>query len=432
MTEDLAALIRHKLPAWTAIRRDLHKHPEIGFTEFRTASLVAERLSSLGFDLRLGHDVMDETAIAGRPPADIMSAALARALGDGALPKWTDCMAGGLTAVVGDLRNGDGPTTAFRFDMDALPIPEEVAESHRPAREAFSSTHDDWSHACGHDGHTTIGLATAELAAKLPTTWRGTLRVIFQPGEEGGRGALPMVAAGVVDDADSFFAAHLGCDLPSGQIAANAERMTFSSKWDAAFQGRAAHAAGNPEDGRNALLAGASAALNLHAVARHSMDRTFVNVGRMIAGSARNAIPAACRMELEVRGESDASLNYMEQRMRDVIEGAARQYAVSHTTEMAGKTIGAVSDDTSIDRVRAVATSLPTVKTVLRGWPLGGGDDAAYFMRRMHERGKPAGYFIIGSNIAASHHATGFDFEESDLAIGAQLFFGLLAQNVGC
>jgi aminobenzoyl-glutamate utilization protein A len=428
MNADLAAIIAKRLPDWVAVRRDLHAHPELGFTEFRTASLVARRLRELGFTVRMGRDVMDPTAMLGKPSADTLAREMKRAIAEGADAALVETMQGGLTGVVGELKRGDGPVVAFRFDIDALPISEEATSDHLPFAKGFASRHPGVMHACGHDGHTAIGLAVAETAAALGAQWRGTLKLIFQPAEEGGRGAWPMVKAGVVDDADYFFAAHLGCNLASGTIAASVEKLLFSSKMDVTFRGRSAHAANNPQDGRNALLAGASCALALHAIARHGSEQTHVNVGRMVAGTARNAVPADCTMLIEVRGESDDSLGYMETRAQDIIEGTARQHAVTHHIERMGRTIGEPVDPISQALVAAVARDVGDVKEVLPSWVAGGSDDATFFMRRMHERGKPGCYFVVGSSLAAGHHATRFEFQEQDLAIGVQMHLGLLAR----
>lgn len=426
MGVDLASIIGKRLPDWVALRRDFHSHPELGFTEFRTASIVAERLTALGYTVRLGRDVMDPASMMGRPREDALRKEMARALAEGALPRWTSHMDGGLTGVVGELKRGPGPVVAFRFDIDALPIVEDATREHLPFVQGFASRHPGVMHACGHDGHTAIGLAVAEAAASLGDRWRGTLKLIFQPAEEGGRGALPMVKAGVVDDADYFFAAHLGCNLPSGTIAAAVEKLLFSSKWDVTFRGRSAHAANNPQDGRNALLAGASCALGLHAIARHGSEQTHVNVGRMVAGTARNAIAADCTMLVEIRGESDDSLGYMETRANDIIEGTARQYAVTHAIERMGRTIGEPTDALSQALITEVAGQVGDVKTIVPSWVAGGSDDACYFIRRMHERGKHGAYFIVGSSLAAGHHATSFEFQEPDIAIGVQVLIGLL------
>jgi amidohydrolase len=139
-------------------RRDLHRHPELGFQEHRTAGIVAERLRAAGYEVRTG---------------------IAE------------------TGVVGTLRGGagDGPTLLLRADMDALPIQEET-------RHGFASTVAGQMHACGHDAHTAIGLAVAERLAASRERWGGTVKYVFQPAEEGGEGALRMIEQGVLDGVD--------------------------------------------------------------------------------------------------------------------------------------------------------------------------------------------------------------------------------------
>ena len=213
-----------------AMRRDLHAHPELGFLEYRTASLAAERLARLGYAVTAGPEVMRAAAMAGGPTPAAVAAAQRDALAAGASPEWVARMPAGQTGVVAELTRGAGPVLAFRFDMDALPVSETPAERHRPNQQGFRSARDGLMHACGHDGHTAIGLAVAERLANPAAGWHGTLRLIFQPAEEGGRGAKPMVEAGVLDDVDYFFAGHLGCKLPSGSLAAAATGFLFSRR----------------------------------------------------------------------------------------------------------------------------------------------------------------------------------------------------------
>jgi aminobenzoyl-glutamate utilization protein A len=414
-----------------ALRRDLHAHPEQGFLEYRTASLAADRLARLGYDVKVGPQVMSAGAMFGAPPPAAIAAAQREALAAGAPPAWVEKMPGGQTGVVAELARGDGPVLALRFDMDALPVLESTAEAHRPRGEGFRSRRDGTMHACGHDGHTAIGLALAERLAHPAADWRGTLRLIFQPAEEGGRGAWPMVRAGVVDDADWFFACHLGCKLPTGQIAAQATGFLFSRKLDVAFAGQAAHAAMAPQEGRNALLAAATAALGLHAIARHGDGATHVNVGTLVAGGGRNVIADHALMRMEVRGDTQASLDYMIARATQVLEGAAAMQGVTLATTLMGETIGATASDAAAALVAEAATGLDGVDAVLPEWPMGGGEDATFMMRRVRERGGEAAFFILGSDIAAGHHASAFDIDERALDIGVRLFERLARRVLG-
>jgi aminobenzoyl-glutamate utilization protein A len=406
------------LPGVVALRRDLHAHPETGFLEYRTAALAAETLTGLGYAVRVGPEVMRAEAMAGVPGAVAVAGAQEAARAAGAPEGWIARMPGGQTGVVAELVRGEGPVVAFRFDMDALPVPETGAAGHRPNALGYASGRPGVMHACGHDGHTAIGLT---LAARLVAdeTWRGRIKLIFQPAEEGGRGAKPMVAAGVVDDVDWFFCGHLGCLLPSGKLAPVATGFLFSRKIDVVFSGRAAHAAMGPEQGRNALLAAAIATQGLYAIARRADGATHVNVGRLVAGSGRNIIADRADMMIEVRGESDAGLAYMVERAEQVVAGAAASQDVSYSTVIMGETISAA---TSPEAGEVVAAAGAGIVDLVPEWSIGGGDDATFMMRRVQERGGKAAYFILGSDLAAVHHATDFDIDEAALETGVALF----------
>jgi aminobenzoyl-glutamate utilization protein A len=414
-----------------ALRRDLHRYPELGFLEYRTAALAADRLTRLGWTVQAGPEVMAAGEMLGRPSEAAIAQAQQDALAAGAPAEWVARMPDGQTGVVAGLSRGDGPVLALRFDMDALPVAETTADGHRPNAEGFRSTRAGLMHACGHDGHTAIGLAVAERLAHPAATWRGRIKLIFQPAEEGGRGAWPMVQAGVLDDVDHFFAGHLGCLLPSGQIAAEATGFLYSTKLDVTFRGVAAHAAMGPQDGRNALLAGATAALGLYGISRHAQDATRVNVGRMVAGSGRNIIADLCTMQIEVRGASEATLAFMETRAREVLAGAAAMHGVTLETEVMGRSVGITQSPEAVARVAQVAGRTPGTDAVLPGWPIGGGDDATFMMRRVQERGGQAAYFLIGSDIPAVHHAVDFDIDERALDHGVRLFTGLAEDVLG-
>ncbi len=159
-------------PDVVALRRTLHGHPELGFLEYRTAALAAERLAGLGFAVKVGPEVMRQEAMMGVPAPAAIEAARRDALAAGAPAAWVERMPGGQTGVVAELRRGEGPVLAFRFDMDALPVPETAKPGHAPNREGYRSTRPGLMHACGHDGHTAIGLGVAERLADPATAWR--------------------------------------------------------------------------------------------------------------------------------------------------------------------------------------------------------------------------------------------------------------------
>ncbi|MER2634294.1 MAG: amidohydrolase, partial [Rhizobiaceae bacterium] len=324
-------------------------------------------------------------------------------------------------AVVAEMRRGDGPVLAFRFDMDALPVSETDLPGHRPNHGGFRSRRDGFMHACGHDGHVAIGLDVATRLA-ADAGWSGTLRLIFQPAEEGGRGAEPIVAAGILDDVDYFFVGHLGCLLPSGKIAAEATDFAHATRYDVIFRGRSAHAAMGPQDGANALLAAATATLSLHAIARHGAAATFVNVGSIKGGSARNLVADRCEISMEVRGMSPEAHDHMQRRADEILAAAAAMQGVDLEIVPMGEMIGNRNSPEAASIVAAAAREVAGIVEVVDGWPIGGGDDATFMIRRVQERGGIAGYFLIGSDIPAVHHAADFDIDERSLEHGTELF----------
>lgn len=422
---DFEALIGANDGGVVQIRRDLHRHPELAFLEYRTAAKAAGLLAGLGWQVKAGPEVMDASAMLNPPDAETVRTAQAQALAEGAPAEWIARMPGGQTAVVAELSRGEGPTIAFRFDMDALPVAETEASTHRPNQGGYRSTHPGVMHACGHDGHTAIGLALAARLAQPATRWRGRIKLIFQPAEEGGRGAQPLVAAGVLDDVDHLFVGHLGCLLPSGQVAPVATDFLYSSKIDATFTGQGAHAAMGPQEGRNALLAGAAAALGLHGITRYAEAVTFVNVGVMRAGSGRNVVADRCHLMLEVRGSTEEALAFMRRRAREVLDGAAAMQGVSVTVEDMGGTIGFAPSEAAAATVAEIAAGVEGITQVVPSWPIGGGDDATYLIKRVQDRGGSATYFMLGSDLAGIHHAADFDFDEASLRQGVDLLAGI-------
>ncbi|WP_430441627.1 amidohydrolase [Shinella sp.] len=426
----LAEMIATSNAPAVTVRRDLHRHPETAFLEYRTASRVAAYLDHLGFAVRTGRDVMDPAVVIDPPSAEAVVAAKQAALATGGDPAWMDRMPEGLTGVVADYRFGDGPIVAFRFDMDALPVNETGAETHRPNAEDYRSRFAGRMHACGHDGHVGIGLALARrLCAEKGLS--GTLRLIFQPAEESARGAAPMVAGGAVDAVDHLFVGHLGCLLPSGRIGASAVGFLFSSRFVVTFRGAVAHAAMGPQEGRNALLAGASAALGLHGISRFAGAETFVNVGVLRAGTAFNIVADTCEMLVEVRADDRAAHDYMVERLHAVIEGAAAMQQCGVDIVRKNHMPGNENSRNATDLIADVARGLPGVTEVLPEWSIGGGDDACLMIRHVRENGGSAAYCIIGSDIPAVHHAADFDIDEASLETGVALFAGIAQRLLG-
>lgn len=390
-----------------ADRRDFHHYAEAGWTEFRTASLVARRLTDLGYQVSLGRQVLVDEERMGLPDEAALDAHYQRAAAQGADPEFLPALKGGFTAVIGVLGDGKGPTLGLRFEMDALDISESNSPEHRPQREGFVSVNPGVMHACGHDAHTAVGLGIAEVLAALEDRWHGTLKLIFQPAEEGVRGAKAMTAAGVVDDVDILVDFHFFSGWAPGEVVPGIEGFAATRKFDAFFYGQPAHAGGSPQSGKNALLAAATAVLNLYAIPRHSSGPTRVNIGKMTAGSGRNVIPAEAHLLIETRGGSSALSEYMYDHARRILQAAAEMYDCELEVRPMGGAESAGSDPVLMAKVEAAARTvggfhlLPTFKS-------GGSEDVTYMMQRVQTQGGVAVSVGLGADLS------GIRFDEKD------------------
>lgn len=414
--------IRQLLPEMTQWRRDLHHYAESGWVEFRTASKVAERLHQLGYDLTLGRDAIDADSRMGLPDEATLAKAFQRAREQGAPEPWLSAFEGGFTGIVATLDTGrPGPTLAFRVDMDALDLNEHSDGHHRPFRENFASCNPGMMHACGHDGHTAIGLGLAHVLKQYADRLHGMIKLIFQPAEEGTRGARAMVAAGVVDDVDYFTAIHIGTGVPAGTVVCGSDNFMATTKFDAVFTGVAAHAGGKPEDGRNALLAAAQAAIGLHAIAPHSAGASRVNVGVMQAGTGRNVVPSGALLKVETRGDTEDINRYVFERAQEVIQGAAAMYGASVDVRLMGAATSSAPSPAWVNYLREQAARVPGVEQAIdRIAAPAGSEDATLMMARVQQHNGLASYMVFGTQLSAGHHNEQFDFDENVMAIAVE------------
>lgn len=417
-----------------AIRRDFHRYAESKWREFRTASKVAEHLMALGIPCQLGSEISAAGMGFSYPAPEALEEDMQRAIGQGANPALVARMEG-RPGVVGVIDTGrPGPVVAFRFDMDSLPFSETGDPAHRPNREGFGSVNEGCCHACGHDGHTAIGMMVATLLMQEKEKLCGKVKLIFQPGEEGGGGARGMVAAGVVDDVTHFFAGHIGltrlCGQPvlSHMLVCGCKDFLDNRRYNVRYIGKAAHPCGDPHNGRNALLAACAATMAIHTIPPHSQGQVFMYVGVLRAGTARNTVPPEAYFELEIRGNNDTVSDYGEERVLSAVKAAAALYQVDYEIELVGKTPSAQSDDAAIDLVARCAGQVPWFSQVERVGSVGGTDDAADMLRRVQENGGIGAYFGWGSDFTSSFHDRAFDFDEEVLEPAVQLCCALVRE----
>ena len=393
-----------------AIRRTLHKRPEEGWTEFETTYLVVSTLEKLGYTVRCGREVINPEAVLGRNIA-LVEKAQKRALEHGVPQEFLDRLQG-YTGAVAELDTGRaGPVTGFRFDMDCVLVTESTDPSHLPAKEGFASEIPGLMHACGHDSHTASGLAFAHWLKDHALELSGKVRLIFQPAEEGTRGAGAMVAAGVVDGLDWLFGAHVGVASKSGEIGIIRHGFLATTKVDIEFDGVASHAGSDPEKGRSALMAAVSCAMMLQGLPRHSAGDSRVAIGTLHAGEGRNVTPTHAKMQIEVRGENDEVNSWLFERMKSIVEGAATAYEVKGRWIKAGEA-SVINSDAEAYRFIEEATKKEGLKLTYFD-KMGGSEDCSLLLTRAQSQGTKAAFFYWGCN-HHGHHRADFDIQDTE------------------
>jgi len=409
-------------PKLIEYRRDFHQYPEPAWTEFRSASLIARRLEELGFSLKIGEEVIAEDGMMGVPSPKHLDEMSERAVRQGGYPEIIKKMKGGKTGVVAELDCGPGPVVALRFDMDSNDIQESDDPEHRPFHEGFNSKNPKAMHACGHDGHMTIGLGTAEILSSIKDELRGKVKLIFQPGEEGVRGARAMVEAGVVDDVDYIIGGHIGFKAENdGDFICATGKFLATTKLDITFKGAPAHAGAAPQEGRNALLAGATAALNAHAISRHGDGTTRINVGVLEAGQGRNIIPPNAILKLETRGENTELDGYMVKEVKKVAQAAALMYGVDYDIKAVGGTSSGESDIEIGELLKDMTKEMAYFTNVQTYLEFGAAEDFAHLLKTVQDHGGKGTYYMLGAKRSAGHHDSKFDFNEDCLAAGVEV-----------
>ncbi len=369
-------------PRLIEIRRDLHRHPELGFQEVRTAGVAAREAEAAGFAVRTG---------------------VAR------------------TGVVAELSNGDGPTVAIRADMDALPVGE-VSE------EAYVSQVDGVMHACGHDFHTASLVGVSHLLAEMKsegTLPPGRVRLLFQPSEEasdseGKSGAMRMVEEGVMEGVDAVVGLHVGAHLPSGMMfLREGPFFAGSDEVVVVVEGKSSHA-GRPHDGVDALVLAAQGVVTAQQVVSRRIspaERGVFTLGTVSGGTAPNIV--ADRVVL--RG----TLRYFEPEVRTRIQEGVRQAFA--TLEPMGAQCEVrfqpgypplVNDRQITAWVIEATTPILGDAGFLGGEPAMEAEDFAFFAREA-----PGAFFWLGAALPEprGHHHPNFDADEEVLPLGAAL-----------
>jgi hippurate hydrolase len=368
------------------LRRDIHQHPELAFEEHRTSDLVATKLESWGYVVHRGL---------------------------------------GGTGVVGSLKRGNSPRRlGLRADMDALPIDETTGL-------AWASSKPGLMHACGHDGHTAMLLAAAKTIAS-DATFDGTLNLIFQPAEEGGGGAVRMMADGLFEahPCDAVFAMHNMPGVPQGHfVFREGAAMASSDYVTLRVHGTGGHGA-MPHRAADPLVAASSIVMALQTIVARNVDplhTAVVTVGAMHAGQANNVIPALATLELSVRALDSDVRRLLEQRIKSLVAAQAESFGVTAEIDWRPGYCVLVNTMAETDFARQVALDLVGPERVnLQGPALTGSEDFAFMLEKI-----PGSYLLIGNGDGDSAgacmvHNPGYDFNDDNIATGAAYWVALV------
>jgi amidohydrolase len=371
-----------ELAELTATRRDLHRHPELGFEETRTAETVRRRLG----ELPAGSGLTVRSGV-------------------------------GRTGVVADwpLPLGDGkPRILLRADMDALPLQEESGAPY--ASEALGRMH-----ACGHDGHVAIALALARRLAE--GTAGSPYRLLFQPAEEGAGGAEACAKDAVLDGVGSAFGLHLWNQLPVGKVGVNrGALMAAVDEFSIEVEGPGGHGAA-PHETADTIVGAARIIDALQTIVSREispLDSAVVTVGSIHGGAAFNVIPAVVKMTGTARSFTEAAGRALPEKLERIVRGTAEAAGVRAKLVYRRVNRATVNDPKMADLVIETASRLLGAENVETETRTLGGEDMSIFLDRV-----PGCFFFVGSAPEGEHrphHSPRFDFDERALAIGTALF----------
>jgi len=376
------ALARELFPYTQKMRRAFHRHPELGFQEQRTAEVIAGELADLsGFEIQRG---IAET---------------------------------GITALLeGD---PEGPTILLRFDMDALPIQEESEED-------YASEVEGVMHACGHDGHMAIGLTTAKILHDLRDQLAGSIKIVFQPAEEGLGGAKRMIEEGVLENPtpDVVMALHLWNEKPIGWFGiSDGPMMAASEIFSVRITGKGGHGAA-PHQAVDPILAASHIITGLQSIVSRELsplDTGVITVGSIHGGRAHNVIPSQVMLEGTIRTFNPQTRRYVLERFEEIVFGIAESHGCWVEIDMEAISPAVVNDPGIAGHVRNIAHQLFPELTVDRHYQTMGSEDMALMMEDFKSC-----YLLIGSanealGLNAKHHHPEFDFDERAMIHGTAL-----------
>jgi amidohydrolase len=387
---DFKPTIRARQEAWIARRRDFHQHPELSFQEVRTAGIVAGELTRLGLEVQAGI---------------------------------------GKTGVIAVLEGeSDGPTILVRADMDALPIQEENQVD-------FASETPGVMHACGHDGHTAVALAVAELMSEHRGKIAGRIKFIFQPAEEIGLGADAMIKDGALLDPvpDITLGLHFWNEVPVGTVAlTDGPMMAASGDITIQVHGKGGHGA-LPHEAHDPVVASAQIITALQTIVSRNVrptDVAVISITQVHGGDAFNVIPSMVTMRGTIRAMRREVIELLSKRMREIVNGVATSLGCTADIEVKDLTLPVINSAVVNNKLRQVfAEVAPDVK--LTQYQTMAAEDVSYFLNAA-----PGTFFFVGAanpekGLDYPHHHPRFNFDdEAAIPLAVELMASAVASYV--
>lgn len=377
---NIKKLIQQNIDEMVAFRRDLHRHPELPWEEFRTTDRIAQELDKIGIAYRRTEP----------------------------------------TGIIAEIQGGKpGKRILLRADIDALPV-QELSENID-----YKSTIDGKMHACGHDTHASMLLTAAKALYEIRDQLKGNIRLVFQPAEEVAQGAIGMIKQGVLDGVDSAFGMHIWSQMPVGKIScvvgssfASADLLTVR------FKGRGGHGS-MPHDTVDAVMVASAFVMNVQSIVSREvspLDPAVVTIGRMDVGTRFNVIAENAVLDGTVRCFNVAVRDKIESAIRRYAYQVAAMYRATAEVEYIYGTLPVINDKESALLAQKVIVESFGEEALYFEAPTTGGEDFSYYTENI-----PGAFALVGSgnpdkDTQWPHHHGCFNVDEDGMALGAEFY----------
>ena len=369
-------------------RRDFNRYPELGFDEHRTSKIIGEALKEMGL----------------APQMNV-----------------------GKTGVTADLTFGEGPTIALRADMDALPMQE-------PSGLDFSSKHDGVMHACGHDGHMAMLLGAAKVLTQNGDSFNGTVRIIFQPAEEGAGGARYMIEDGCLDGVDEIYGIHVWNYQPVGEVGiTDGPVLAAADMFEINIKGIGGHGAA-PQGTVDAVVVASHLVQALQTIVSRNtnpLESIVVTIGTINGGHNFNIIADEVTLSGTARAYTEENRNLIKTRMAEIIDGVAKTFGAEISFDYEDGYPPTINHTDPVNKVLKAAERVVGEKAGMPYLSMGG-EDFSYYLQKI-----PGCFFFVGSApndqklFETPHHCSHFTMDERALLIGPSIYLNLVDDILG-